>query len=243
MTDQARVSGEPWVSRKRRSAMRLRGLLRSAAGSVAVAALAVGVSGCRADANVVEVLATDEPDVLDVIVDTCNADLDVSVAEAADEVVVEVRNNDRTLFATGGDDCLDAVRIDLDEPLGDRRLRVDGREMTPTTFPPESDEPGFDVAPTSWRIDPAAQLDSASVEVPILVEGVGCATGDVTADRIEVGVDDGSDELMFAVGVRLLDGEQLCPDAPSTRYVVGLDEPLGTRTIRGEGQTGDGQQP
>jgi hypothetical protein len=214
------------------------GSLRSAAGSVAVAALVVVVSGCRADANVVEILATDEPDVLDVIVDTCNADLDVDVAEDADEVAVEVRNNDRELFAAGGDDCQDAVRIDLDEPLGERRLRVDGREMPLTTYPPESDEPGFDVVPTSWQIDPAAQLDSASVEVPILVKGVGCTTGDVTADRIEVSVDDGSDELMFAVGVRLLVGEQLCRDRPATVYVVELDEPLGSRTVRGEGQTG-----
>ncbi len=42
--------------------------------ATAVVLLGAGVlSGCRADADVVEVLQTDEPDMLDVIVDTCNA--------------------------------------------------------------------------------------------------------------------------------------------------------------------------
>ncbi len=108
-----------------------------------VVLLAIGaLSGCRADAEVAEILATDRPEAFDVIVNTCNADLDVSVDESATEVVIEVRNNDRTVFPAGGDDCQDAVRIELDAPLGDRPIRLaDGRDITITTFPLDPDEP------------------------------------------------------------------------------------------------------
>lgn len=97
---------------------------------------AVAVVGCRGDAHVVEILPTEQPDEFDVIVDTCNADLDVGVAASATEVVLSVRNNDRRLFDTGGDDCQDAVRIVLDAPLGDRTFRLDdGPEIVVTTYP------------------------------------------------------------------------------------------------------------
>jgi hypothetical protein len=104
--------------------------------SVAVLVAAGALSGCRADAEVDAILATQRPDAFDVLVNTCNADLDVAVDESDTEVVIEVRNNDRRLIDTGGDDCQDAVRIELDAPLGDRIIRLaDGREMTITTFP------------------------------------------------------------------------------------------------------------
>jgi hypothetical protein len=96
----------------------------------------VPLAGCRADAEVVEILPTEQPDEFDVIVDTCNADLDVAVDESTSDVVVTVRNNDRRLIDTGGDDCQDAVRIELDAPLGDRTFRLeDGRDIAVTTFP------------------------------------------------------------------------------------------------------------
>jgi hypothetical protein len=113
------------------------------AGAVAVLLAAGVLAGCRADAEVAEILATDQPDAFDVIVDTCNADLDVSVDESATEVVIVVRNNDRTLFPTGGDDCQDAVRVELDAPLGDRAIRLaDGRDITITTFAADPDATG-----------------------------------------------------------------------------------------------------
>ena len=97
---------------------------------------AVAMAGCRADARVVEILPTEQADEFDVIVDTCNADLDVGVDESATEVVLSVRNNDRRLFDTGGDDCQDAVRVVLDAPLGDRTFRLDdGSELAVTTYP------------------------------------------------------------------------------------------------------------
>jgi hypothetical protein len=94
------------------------------------------MAGCRADAEVVEILPTEQPDEFDVIVDTCNADLDVRVEESATEVVLSVRNHDRRLFDMGGDDCQDAERIELGAPLGDRAFRLaDGREIAVTTYP------------------------------------------------------------------------------------------------------------
>jgi len=213
---------------------------RATAASVVVVALAGLLSGCRADANAAEVLATDEPDVLEVIVDTCNADLDVTFEETADEVVVKVRNNDRELFDTGGDDCQDAVRIDLAAPLGDRRLiGEDGRQITLTTFPQDSDDSTLDLAPARWQVDPDAQLDGASTAVPILVQEIECAGGQTATDRINVGVDYSPDQVMFAVDVGQLPGEQTCPENPVTSYVVELEEPLGERTVAGERPIGN----
>lgn len=208
-----------------------------ATASVGVVALATLVSGCRADANVDEVRATDEPDVLEVIVDTCNADLDVTFDETPDGVVVQARKNDREFFFTGSDDCQDAVRIELDEPLGDRQLVLeDGRQIALTTFPEDPGEPTLDLAPARWQIDPNAKLDSDSTAVPILVQEIECSGGQPAADRIEVSVDYGPDEVVFAVGVGQLPGEQTCPDNPVTAYVVELDEPLGARTVAGHDQ-------
>lgn len=224
-------------STKRPTIMSARRFARATAASVGVLALATLVSGCRADANVDEVRATDEPDVLEVIVDTCNADLDVTFDETADEVVVQARNNDREFFVTGGDDCQDAVRLELDEPLGDRQLVLeDGRQITLTTFPEDPGEQTLDLAPARWQIDPDAELDSDSTAVPILVQEIECSGGQPAAGRIEVSVDYGPDEVVFAVGVGQLAGEQACPANPVTAYVVELDEPLGARTVVGQDQ-------
>lgn len=222
---------------ERPTIMCVRRFARATTAPVVVVALAGLVSGCRADANVDGILATDEPDVLEVVVDTCNADLDVTFNETSDEVVVKVRNNDRELFVTGGDDCQDAVRIDLDAPLGDRQLVLEeGRQITLTTFPQDPDESTLDLAVARWQVDPDAQLHSASTAVPILVQEIECSGGQPATDRIEVSVDYGPDEVMFAVGVGQLAGEQICPDNPVTAYVVELDEPLGVRTVAGQHQ-------
>ncbi|MFP5487664.1 MAG: hypothetical protein ACLGHQ_05100 [Acidimicrobiia bacterium] len=214
----------------------MRGRRAHTIGSISVAvAVAASLSGCRADAPVAGILATEDPQVLNVIVDTCNADLDVTVTESADEVVVKVRNNDRRLFVTDGDDCQDGVPVQLAAPLGDRRLVLeDGREITLTTFPPQPDEPELDLAPARWEIDPDAQLDSSSTEVPILVQEIECASGQPADDRIVASADHGPDEVVLAVGVGRLPGAQDCPENAVTPYVVELDEPLGDRTITGE---------
>lgn len=231
---------EPIGTTKRPTVMSTRRFVRATAGSVGVVALATLASGCSADANVAEIVATDEPDVLNVIVDTCNADLDVTFEETDAEVVVQVRNNDREFLFAGGDDCQDAVRIKLDAPLGDRQLTLDdGRPITLTTFPQDPGEPSLDVASARWQVDPDAALDSDSTAVPILVQEIECSGGQPADGRIEVSVDYGPDEVMFAVGVGQLPGEQTCPDNPVTAYLVELDEPLGERTVAGQGQLAD----
>lgn len=110
-----------------------------AAAHVGVLIAGVGalvLSGCRADADVAELLPSGRPDVFDLIVDTCNADLDVTVEETDTQVIIRVRNNDRELFPTGGDDCQDGVRIELDAPLGDRTPVTDDGDPIPiVTFP------------------------------------------------------------------------------------------------------------
>jgi hypothetical protein len=124
------------------------------AGAHVVASIAATVvcgallTGCRSDADIAELLPSGRPDVFDVIVDTCNADLDVTVEETDTQVIIRVRNNDRELFATGGDDCQDGVRIELDAPLGDRIPVTDDGETIPiVTFAPDLDPVDDDVDP------------------------------------------------------------------------------------------------
>ena len=107
---------------------------RSVVGPVLAVMFAVAcLSACQADASIVGVLDTDQADQLDVVVDTCHADLDVSVEESDAEVVIGVHNNDRRLFDTGSDDCQDIVRVHLDSPVGDRSVRVTDDAAVTTT--------------------------------------------------------------------------------------------------------------
>jgi hypothetical protein len=91
------------------------------AGLVALVAL-VGLSSCRGDASVVEVWAIDDGRRLEVILDTCNADVTVTVEEYDNRVVVHAENHDRHVLFTGSDDCQDLVRVELASSLADRRV-------------------------------------------------------------------------------------------------------------------------
>ena len=115
--------------------MTTRAFLRAAAPAGATA-LVLLLAGCAGNARVVEVRATDDPVVFDIIVDTCNADLDTTVTETGGEVVIDVEDPDHALFDTGGDDCQDLVTIELDEPLGDRPVVLaDGTPVVLLPFP------------------------------------------------------------------------------------------------------------
>lgn len=59
---------------------------------------------------------------LEVILDTCNADVSVDVDEYDDRIVVHAKNHDWYLVDTGSDDCEDLVRVDLENPLGNRSV-------------------------------------------------------------------------------------------------------------------------
>lgn len=68
--------------------------------------------------------------VLEVGLNSCNADVSVEVDEYADRVVIHPKRHDRHLWVTGSDDCSDQMRVSLEQPLGDRKaVNSWGREV------------------------------------------------------------------------------------------------------------------
>lgn len=95
--------------------------------------MVVGVcSACspRTDAEVQEVRVQSEGATLVFQVNTCNEEsTSVSVVESDTEIVVTASTRAR-LGCSGGDDCSDPRSVELDEPLGDRRIiDEDGNEI------------------------------------------------------------------------------------------------------------------
>lgn len=72
-----------------------------------------------ADAPVTEVYVRPDDRQLEVGVDTCNQDPQVTVVETEDEVRL---SSNETLPRGAGDDCLDNDIVTLDVPLGDRTV-------------------------------------------------------------------------------------------------------------------------
>ena len=106
----------------------------ASAASVGVAALVMLASGCSGsgDAEIAEIRQTDDPRVLQVSVNTCNAELTPEVIETADDVTLSItaRNN------AVGDSCQDSIRIELDQPLADRTILLsDGSTFRPLPYP------------------------------------------------------------------------------------------------------------
>lgn len=91
------------------------------AGLISLAAL-IGLIGCRGDVTILEVRPINDGPGLEVVLNTCNADVSVDIEEYDDRIVVHAENHDRRLFVTGTDDCTDVVPVDLGTPLGDRRV-------------------------------------------------------------------------------------------------------------------------
>jgi hypothetical protein len=82
-------------------------------------AVALGV-GCSSAPRIVEAVGAPDSDRLGLVVDTCNADLAVTIGESTERVTVTI-----TARGDTSDDCLDSVTLQLDAPLGDRVV-VDG---------------------------------------------------------------------------------------------------------------------
>jgi len=74
----------------------------------------------RGDATVTAVHAVTGDLALDVLFDTCNADVSVDVEEHDDRVEIHPKNHDWEFPLTAQDDCQDLVRVALEQPLGDR---------------------------------------------------------------------------------------------------------------------------
>ncbi len=101
------------------------------------------LTGVTADVAAVEAQASVTGDRIRLLLDSCNADLDIQVAESPSQVRVTVRRPDVVRF--GGDDCQDIAILTLDEPLASREL-VDASGTSvwvSTAVPGEGDEPDW----------------------------------------------------------------------------------------------------
>lgn len=131
----------------------------------------ISLTGCRGQPTVMEVHVIDDGLRLEVVLDTCNADVSVDIDEYGDRVVVRATGRDAHLIDTGGDDCLDVVRVDLDRRLGDRRVTDSSGDEIVVTQPPwaagstESTEQGDlpDVEPPGM-FDPPTDAELQDLE-------------------------------------------------------------------------------
>jgi len=118
-----------------------------ALGTLIAAVVLIGVTNARGVAEILEVRATNDNS-LEVALGTCNADVSVRVDEYHDRVVIRARHHDWYRFLTGSDDCADVVRVQLQDPLGNRTVtNLSGDEFTVarpdatiTTWPPDRTE-------------------------------------------------------------------------------------------------------
>jgi hypothetical protein len=104
---------------------------------------------------------------VDVIVNTCHADLDIDVDETPDSITITASRRDREFF--GGDDCQDAVRVALEDPVGSRTiLTASGREL-PVVPAAESTASPEATTHTTPCDDPAPQLEliTATTVIPM----------------------------------------------------------------------------
>jgi hypothetical protein len=71
---------------------------------------------------VVHEVRTSDELALEVILDTCNADVSVDVEEYDDRIVIQATQHDLSRLLTFRPACQDLVRVDLEKLLGDRRV-------------------------------------------------------------------------------------------------------------------------
>ena len=104
--------------------------------SIGVGAVVLFAAGCTGsgvgDAEIAEIRQTDDPRGLEVSVNTCNADLTPDITETSDDVTLSITQQNNAV----GDDCQDSIRIELDQPLGDRTILLsDGSPFRPLPYP------------------------------------------------------------------------------------------------------------
>ena len=106
-----------------------------------IALLAVGLGGFLFAVNngiswrgefVIVAAELSEPNVLSLSVETCNDGPEIGEFEESDEAVKVSVISTQTLGGPGSGDCLDIVRLELAEPLGDRPVidLTSGEELT-----------------------------------------------------------------------------------------------------------------
>lgn len=97
--------------------------------------VAVGIAACSYQPEVYGAVASGDGTSLDIELNNCGGDYSVEVDETSERVVVGITDN-RTPLSLGGNDCADAVQVDLNDPLGDRQLLTGGGEEIDVTFYP-----------------------------------------------------------------------------------------------------------
>lgn len=166
--------------------LRRRQAARQVGGSatvVVVAALIMFTSGCSGpgdDAEIAEIRQTNDPRVLEVSVDTCNAELTSEITETPDDVTLSITQKNNAV----GNDCQDSIRIELDQPLADRTILLsDGSPFRPLPYPtptPISDSTPSGPIPFCGRDDfeqPAPDLVNSDIDLGRHHEQVDLASG------------------------------------------------------------------
>jgi len=130
---------------------------RATVATIAMLAVAL-LSACGSSgATVAEVHVVEDGRAVDVIVNTCHADLDIDVDETPDSITITASRRDREFF--GGDDCQDAVRVALEDPVGSRTILTSGGRELPVVSAAESAASSEATTPTAPCDDPAPQLE------------------------------------------------------------------------------------
>ena len=85
-----------------------------------------------------------------------------------------------------------------------------------------------------WYLADRSAVTPDSTRIDVVVVEQSCAGGSPAYGRIVDDVRSTDDEVAIDIRVRPL-GEASCPTNPPTAFVVELDEPLGDRTLVGDG--------
>lgn len=94
-------------------------------------------------------------------------------------------------------------------------------------FPTEQD-----AQPAPWEPAPDADLSASSTSIDVLVNEVGCASGQSAEGRIaEPEVVYEQDQVVVTIRVIPVGGAAACPGNPDTPYTLELDQPLGDRAL------------
>lgn len=93
---------------------------------LATLAVLAGAGCVSPDFDIVHVGRNDDASTIEVNVSTCNANYDTSVEEDRAEVRVALA---QTASGDPGAECLDGLVIELDDPVGDRTVSINGRDQ------------------------------------------------------------------------------------------------------------------
>jgi hypothetical protein len=106
--------------------------------SVLFGVLVVVLTGCASQPEIYGASASGDGTTLEFEMAACHGDYAVTISQSAEEVRVRITDQRRRTPLSGGDACADGVGpIELDEPLGGRRLIDDAHNVDiPVAYSP-----------------------------------------------------------------------------------------------------------